>query len=319
MDHFARVTDQGRKAKTLTPEEYGVFSRDAYEWVIDGLQSPPRCLRGGKVVELRQAEFEALATLIRDHGGSRSPRKLFPDAANHKAASKRFQVARKKIEPSNTPGRRSSFPAVGRGERDLCYKFEPGTGLRYCLIERAEALQASPQPTSALSWDWPPTMTVSAPNLGSMKLFGLTERPKPPAVPPAALSPKPRLTPKDASEAVDGILVRIHSLTVGSDVRVRVALVNQTAQRKCVEYLTLNVGDSSWKAFLPGKVVRSRSRRSVLRSARAGPILEPWMISIEARGVVKGVLVFRLPDRDGDAIVRPHVLKMEDGPTWPQI
>ena len=76
-----------------------------------------------------------MARLVRANGTAIKPKDLFP-GRTQRTAQRALQVARKKIAPKGSV-QSEAFRGVGRSDY-FSYKFDPPTGLRYCLIEKVQ-------------------------------------------------------------------------------------------------------------------------------------------------------------------------------------
>jgi hypothetical protein len=127
----------------LTAEQYASFSFDDFDWVVDTLSEPAAAHCQREKVPLREYEVVALKALLDGRGTAYRPKELFPDAASNRAASRRLENLRHKVEPAIPPGQ-GSFPAIVRGKELLRYAFRPRTGLRAALLVKATPVPTAP-------------------------------------------------------------------------------------------------------------------------------------------------------------------------------
>jgi hypothetical protein len=295
--YVACLADRQRKDRYLTLNDYETLPFQDYAWVIDGFLVPPVCHRDGSRVKLTLAEFTALAKLVRRPGVAMEPRReLFEGSNSVDSAIRRFEKARKKVEPRGARRDERSFCAVRHGE-EMRYVFQPSHELRYCLVERLDpgvsvsprgvetsGLQAAPPPRSWTAFD----LSAFLPRGEQVKRKAECH-----------LIPKP--TP-----AVEGIRVHVRAFSfVGRYVRARVNVSNATSEPKFVSYFTLHVGETSSRAV---RCKPSNRRPGLSRATH----LEPVMLVVDAHRAVAGSLfVSRVRvTGDGEATVRPHVVRM---------
>jgi len=261
--------------------------------VIDGFRVPPVCYRDGDHVELKSAEFAALAKLVRLTRLALKPKDLFEGSNSDQSAIRRFEEARRKIEPA-APRGQGSFRSIRDGEEKR-YVFQPGRGLRYCLVERLDepvvqvALRDPRANSARVDGRWAPFDLAAFLPQG-----GLARR-----APTIKLVSKP-------GPVVEGIRVHVRLFAfIGQYVRAHVTVSNTAPEPKFVSHFTLHVGEDASRAVR----CRPSNRRRLVGSTVH---LEPELLPVHGRGSVSGSLFFPRPRvlDETAAAIRPHVVSL---------